>query len=289
MLIKTNSLTPNILQVIRDKGTETPFSCAFASGFKDGTYLCRQCGLALFRGQDQFDAGCGWPSFDAGLPAALISELDADGMRTEILCARCAAHLGHVFEYEGFTQKNIRHCVNGLSLDFVEDKEVLDTEEAIFAGGCFWGIEYYFQQLPGVVKTEVGYSGGHKINPNYQSVCNHQTGHYEAVRVVFDISKITYEKITQYFFEIHDPTQADGQGPDVGPQYKSAIFYFNEIQKSIAEHLIKELVKLNYQVVTQLIPVGIFWPAEIDHQKFYDRNGHLPYCHIYQPRFRKSK
>jgi peptide methionine sulfoxide reductase msrA/msrB len=212
-------------------------------------------------------------------------DTDADDRRTEILCARCNAHLGHVFHGEGYTQKNARHCVNSLSLDFVADKQVKDTEEAIYAAGCFWGVEQLFKKLPGVLKTEVGYSGGQLKNPTYQDVCAGSTGHSEVIRVVFDPQKISYEDLTKYFFEIHDPTQKTGQGPDIGRQYMSVIYYYDEEQKRIAPDLIKQLEAKGLQIATKLAPVSSFWRAEEYHQDYYEKNGKQPYCHSYIKRF----
>lgn len=285
MILKTASLPPAEKQVLLEKATEKPFTGAYESTDEPGTYLCRQCGLALFRAQHKFHSGCGWPSFDSAIPTAVKERPDADGRRTEILCARCDAHLGHVFQGENFTALNTRHCVNSLALDFVKDQCVDDTEEAIFAAGCFWGVQHFFNQLPGVLKTEVGYSGGDHDNPSYEAVCGHYTGHYEVIRVVYDPSKINYEMLTRYFFEIHDPTQEDGQGPDHGSQYLSRIFYYNDEQKHIAEKLIQQLTDQGYQVATQLLPVTIFWPAENYHQDYYQKTGKLPYCHRYTKRF----
>lgn len=285
MLLKNNSLTPDALQVIRNKGTEYAFSGQYHDWDQAGTYLCRQCGLALFRSQTKFHSGCGWPSFDEEIADAVKKQLDSDGQRIEILCARCDAHLGHVFKGEGFTAKNIRHCVNSLSLDFVANLTVLDTEEAIFAAGCFWGVEYYFKKLPGVVKTEVGYTGGEIKNPSYEAVCSGKTGHIEAIRVLYDPSKINYEAVAKYFFEIHDPTQTNGQGPDLGEQYLSVIFYYNEEQQKIAQSLVTQLKDNNYPVVTRILPVSIFWPAENYHQDYYTKTGKTPYCHRYTKRF----
>lgn len=285
MLLKTKSLPDYVLRVIKDKGTEPSFSGEYDDFGDSGTYLCRQCGLALFRSSTKFHSGCGWPSFDEEIKGTVSYKTDADGYRTEILCSRCHAHLGHVFKGEGFTKTNTRHCVNSLSLDFVADKTVLDTEEAIFAAGCFWGVEYYFKKLSGVLKTQVGYSGGHTNSPTYRQVCNGNTGHYEAIRVVYDIAKIDFESIAKYFFEIHDPTQKDGQGPDLGDQYLSVAFYYDENQKQILEQLITKLAELNYKVATKLLPVSVFWPAEEYHQDYYEKNTKQPYCHHYQKRF----
>ena len=284
-MLKTASLTDLILRVVRDKGTEKPYSGEYDDFGDSGTYLCRQCGLPLFRSQTKFHSGCGWPSFDEEIKGAVQSVPDADGMRTEILCSRCHAHLGHVFAGEEFTDKNTRHCVNSLSLDFVADLDVKDTEEAIFAAGCFWGVEYYFQKLPGVLKTEVGYTGGHTKSPTYQNVCSGTTGHYEAIRVLYDPSKISYEQLVKFFFEIHDPTQPDGQGPDRGQQYLSVVFYYDDKQKDIALHVIEQLEYMGYKIVTKLLPVSSFWPAEQYHQDYYEKQGKQPYCHRYEKKF----
>lgn len=285
-LLKTASLPPKVLAVVQNKGTEPPFSGEYDDFAEEGTYLCRQCGLALFRSKTKFHSGCGWPSFDEELPNAVKREPDADGRRTEIICARCQAHLGHIFTGEGLTSKNVRHCVNSLSLDFVTDQTVLDTEEAIFAAGCFWGVEYYLKQLPGVLKTQVGYTGGRLDYPTYQMVCTGNTGHYEAIRVIYDPSKINYATLAKYFFEIHDPTQSDGQGPDLGAQYLSVIFYYDPSQKQTALNLIAELKQEGYAVCTQSLPVQTFWPAEAYHQDYYDKTGKQPYCHHHVKRFK---
>lgn len=285
MLLKTASLPPAILAIVRDKGTEHPFSGEHETDNQPGTYLCRQCGLALYRAKSKFHSGCGWPSFDEEIPGNVQRKIDADGRRTEILCARCNAHLGHVFQGEGFTAKNTRHCVNSLSMDFISDQNVTDTEEAIFAAGCFWGVEYYLQKLPGVLKTEVGYTGGIKNYPSYEDVCHSNTGHFEAIRVIYDPKKINYENLTKYFFEIHDPIQTNGQGPDLGQQYQSAIFYYDDTQKQTAQKLIQELEKKGLKIATKILPVSIFWPAENYHQDYYTKTAKQPYCHHYEKRF----
>lgn len=285
MLLKTPSLMPEIRRIIRDKATEYPFTGEYDKKDVAGSYLCRQCGLALFRSQTKFHSGCGWPSFDEEIKGTVAQFLDADGMRSEIVCARCHAHLGHVFHGEKLTAKNTRHCVNSASLDFVPDTTVLDTEEVILAAGCFWGVEYYFKKLDGVLKTQVGYIGGAKNNPTYEEVCSGNTGHVEAIRIVYDTKKLNFTDVVKYFFEIHDPTQRDGQGPDLGEQYISVIFYYDEKQKNIAEELIQQLEAKNMSIATQLIPVSIFWPAEEYHQDYYEKTKKAPYCHHYVKRF----
>lgn len=284
-LDKTASLTPNARQIICNKDTEHPFTAQGFEPNQTGSFLCRRCGRALFRAESHFASGCGWPSFDESVEGNVLEAPDADGVRTEILCARCNAHLGHVFTGEHYTPNNRRHCVNSASIDFVPNEDVLDTEEAIVAGGCFWGVDYYLRQLSGVFKVEVGYSGGHLDNPTYQDVCNGHTGHYEAVRVVYDPSIISYDAILTRFFEIHDPTQRSGQGPDLGHQYQSVVFYYNQAQLDTAQKLINRLTEQGFDVATQLLPVAPFWPAETSHQNYYDKHHKAPYCHKPVKRF----
>lgn len=261
---KRASLTPGQCYVINDKGTELAFSGKFIDAQAiSGTYLCRACGLALFRADSQFTSGCGWPSFDDEIANAVKRKMDPDGRRTEILCNRCDAHLGHAFTGEKLTTKNLRHCVNSISIEFVADTQVNDTEEAMVAAGCFWGVEYLFQKLPGVLKTEVGYSGGDIVNPTYQQVCNGDTGHVEVLRIIYDTEKLSYKDVIKYFFEIHDSSQADGQGPDIGSQYLSVVFYYNETQKQITSDVIKQLEQLNIHAATQLKSVKTFGPPRI--------------------------
>lgn len=159
-------------------------------------------------------------------------------------------------------------------------------ETAIFAGGCFWGVQYYFEKAKGVVKTVVGYTGGHVDNPTYEEVCSHSTGNYEAIKVTYDPKIATYEDMAKLFFDIHDPTQTDGQGPDIGEQYMSVVFYADDTQKKIAEKLISQLMAKGYKVATQLKKATKFWNAEEYHQFHYDHEGTTPYCHKYVDRFK---
>lgn len=283
--LKNASLPKEILSIIKNKNTEYPFSGIYNDFKNKGTYLCRQCGLALYRSTAKFNSSCGWPSFDKEIENNIKKTPDPDGVRTEILCGRCDAHLGHIFIGEGFTPLNIRHCVNSLSLDFVEDNFVLDSREAIFAAGCFWGVEFYFKKIEGVLKVESGYTGGSLDNPSYEEICQGTTGHYEAVRVVFDESKVSYKTLAKYFFEIHDPTQSNGQGPDLGDQYLSAIFYYSDTQKEISSELISILENRGYNVATKILPVSTFWPAENYHQGYYEKTNKMPYCHQYKKLF----
>jgi peptide methionine sulfoxide reductase msrA/msrB len=285
--VRTRSLTPQEAKVILDKGTERPFTGQYNNFYEKGAYACKNCGALLYRSEDKFKSDCGWPSFDDEIKGAVKRTPDPDSMRTEITCTRCGAHLGHVFTGEGFTDKDVRHCVNSVSLQFIPagpDKNA-KTDTAIFAGGCFWGVEYYMHELPGVLSTEVGYIGGNKDNPSYKEVSSHKTGHAEAIRVVFDPSRTTYEKVARMFFEIHDPTQLNRQGPDVGDQYRSEVFYLNMEQKSITDSLILILKNKGLDVVTAVTPVSTFWKAEDYHQQYYSKENGTPYCHKYVQRF----
>lgn len=282
---KSLSLSAQQLQIIKEKSTEYPFSGQFNELNQSGTYLCRQCGLALYRSSSKFHSGCGWPSFDNQIDNHVKQMPDPDGKRTEILCNRCNAHLGHIFSGEQFTPNNIRHCVNSISLDFVVDPNITDSEEIILAAGCFWGVEYLFQQLNGIVKTECGYIGGSTNNPIYKEICHGDTGHLEAVRIIFDRTIIPLEAVIKYFFEIHDPSQRNRQGPDIGNQYHSAVFYYTEEQKQVTKSLIQELEQKKISIATSVLPMAVFWPAEDYHQNYYNKQNKLPYCHFYQKKF----
>ena len=281
-----NDLNSQESHIINNKGTEAPFTGKYTNHTGNGTYLCKKCGSALYYSSSKFKSDCGWPSFDDEIKGAVKRFPDPDGIRTEIECASCGAHLGHVFTGERFTQKHIRHCVNSVSLDFVPASlEPGRYGTAIFAGGCFWGVEYFMQKSPGVMTVTSGFIGGHVKNPSYKEVCTGRTGHAEAVKIIYDPQKTTYEKLLRLFMEIHDPTQTGGQGPDLGEQYRSGIFYLNDDQKKIAEKTIGILKDKGIKVVTELTRATEFYDAEEYHQDYYFRNGKVPYCHAYTKRF----
>ena len=280
-----NHLTDDEKNVIINKATEPPFVGIYVNHNEEGVYLCKQCNTPLYRSTDKFDSQCGWPSFDDEIQGAVKRIPDKDGVRTEIVCATCGAHLGHVFTGEWFTDKNTRHCVNSISLIFKSKEDQKMDSVAYFAGGCFWGTEFLFQKLDGVLDTKVGYMGGKTENPTYEEVCSGKTGHYEAVKVTYDPDKLNYETLAHYFFEIHDPTQENGQGPDIGEQYKSIIFCSSEKEKKIVEKLIAQLKKKGYHVATVIKGPATFWEAEEYHQDYYKKHGTFPYCHAYTKRF----
>lgn len=284
-----NELSPEEERVIIHKGTEAPYTGKYYLNTESGTYICKRCNAPLYLSDDKFEAHCGWPSFDAEIKGAVDRVPDADGRRTEIVCTNCKAHLGHVFEGEGYTDKNIRHCVNSISMEFIpkgeQVKSKVETDTAFFASGCFWGTEFYFQKAPGVISVTSGFSGGHVKNPSYKEVTTGRTGHAETVQVIFDPAKTNYEDLVRLFFETHDPGQENGQGPDIGPQYRSAIFYKNEEEKLIAEKMIKILKDKNYKVVTEVTEASDFYRAEDYHQDYYANSGGTPYCHKYEKKF----
>jgi peptide methionine sulfoxide reductase msrA/msrB len=189
----------------------------------------------------------------------------------------------------GNDSKNNSSSTNSNSTETMNESTSSDTnkhlETAIFAGGCFWGVQYYFEKAKGVTNTVVGYIGGHVDNPTYQQVCSHTTGHYEAIKVTYDPKITNYEAMARLFFNIHDPTQTDGQGPDIGEQYMSVIFYADDSQRLIAQKLIDQLTKKGMKVATQLKKATTFYSAEGYHQHHYDHEGSTPYCHKFVDKF----
>ncbi len=280
---KYNALTPEEEYVIVNKGTERPYSGEYNDNKKKGTYYCKRCNAPLYQSENKFDSHCGWPSFDDEIKGAVNRVPDLDGMRTEIICSNCGGHLGHVFTGEGFTEKNIRHCVNSISLIFKEDR--MNTETAYFAGGCFWGVEHLMKKQNGVISTTVGYIGGVKENPTYEEVCTGKTGHAEVLEIIFNPEIISFEELAKLFFEIHDFSQVNRQGPDIGTQYRSGVFFTNDKQKNVIEKLIVILKEKGYKVATEINKANKFWKAEDYHQDYYDVTGKQPYCHTYKKIF----
>jgi peptide methionine sulfoxide reductase msrA/msrB len=199
--------------------------------------------------------------------------------------------MGHVFKGEGLTKKNVRHCVNSVSLQLdkgstVKKKASATTlKKAYFAGGCFWGVEYYLEKIPGVKEVTSGFMGGHVKNPKYKEVIRKKTGHLETVEEVYDPSKVSYETLAKTFFEIHDPTQRNGQGPDIGSQYLSAVFVSDSQEKKTVEKLIGILEGKGLNIATKVLPEAPFYSAEEYHQNHYERKGGKPYCHRRVKRF----
>lgn len=278
-------LTPEQFRVMRKSGTEKPFSGKYNDHHKKGIYVCAGCSTPLFPSDTKYDHGTGWPSFTDPVDEKNLEYREDFSLfmkRIEVRCATCQAHLGHVFD-DGPSPSYRHFCINSVALDFHanpltrEEKDSVTSEKlpfATFAAGCFWGVEDKFGKMRGVVRTAVGYTGGSGENPSYQQVCRGNTGHAEAIHIVYDPGIVSYKELLDVFFRLHDPTQLNRQGADIGSQYRSAIFYHNEEQKREAENMIDKLGKsgrFQAPIVTQIKPASDFYPAEEYHQKFYEK------------------
>ena len=266
-------------KILKDKGTEPPFSGEYNDFFKAGVFVCRACKSPLYESNTKFDSGCGWPSFDDEITGAIIRHEDLSGgrIRTEICCANCDGHLGHVFHGEEITKKNTRHCVNSLSIQF---KPYDNLERLTLGAGCFWQVEKIFKEIKGVYMSSVGYMGGSTHNPNYEDVCRGDTNHAEVVDIYFDPEIITCSQILNIFWLTHNPTTLNIQGNNEGTQYRSVIFYYSINQKNIAETSILEQSKnWNKPIVTQLVLATTFFRAEEYHQNYLNKNN-LDSCDI---------
>lgn len=281
-------LTPEQRRVILAKGTERAFCGTLLDNKLQGTYCCALCDLPLFDSDAKFDSGTGWPSFFQPVDRDHIryEEDRSHGMkRVEIMCERCSGHLGHVFE-DGPKPTGLRYCLNSESLIFFERSQErpaaaqpIATETAYFAGGCFWGIEDYFQhKAPGVIAVVSGYQGGHLEKPDYRTVCTGSTGHAESIRITYDPAQTTYQQLLEIFFRVHDPTTLNRQGPDVGTQYRSAIFAVDQTQFDQATQYIAKLQAddprfKNKRIVTEVNHFAPFWEAETYHQDYHEKHG----------------
>ncbi|MBI4390291.1 MAG: bifunctional methionine sulfoxide reductase B/A protein [candidate division NC10 bacterium] len=311
-------LTPLQYRVTQREGTEPPFQNEYWDNKKHGLYVDVVSGEPLFTSLDKYDSGTGWPSFTRPLEPDTVTTREDRTLwmaRTEVRSKQAGSHLGHVFP-DGPKPTGLRYCINSAALRFVPVEELAEagygeylarfekagvfgqsgpSEEggssgrdpgrhqvALLAGGCFWGVEDILRGLPGVLDTEVGYTGGSTPRATYAQVKTGTTGHAEAIRVVFDPERLPYARLLETFFRLHDPTTRNRQGNDVGTQYRSAIFTFDEEQRRTA-HEVKARVEASEKwkrpIVTEIVAASDFWPAEEYHQDYIRKNPGGYTCH----------
>lgn len=301
-------LTPLQYRVTQLEGTERPFENTYWDNKKHGIYVDIVSGEPLFSSLDKFKSGTGWPSFTRPIAGTKIKEVKDTSHgwnRVEVRSPLADSHLGHVFD-DGPKPTGLRYCINSAALRFVpakelhragysryvaafvaagklskEDAQAVRKERAILAGGCFWGMEEIIRQIPGVISTEVGYTGGKTKNPTYKTLKG--SNHAEAVEIVFDANILSFEELLLWFFRMHDPTTKNRQGNDVGPSYRSAIFFTSPEQEKIARKVIKKVDAAKHYprpIVTEVTKATKFTAAEDYHQDYLQKNPKGYTCHF---------
>ncbi|OEK05377.1 bifunctional methionine sulfoxide reductase B/A protein [Roseivirga misakiensis] len=284
-------LTPEQFQIARLKGTERAGTGEFCERHEPGLYGCVCCGTPLFDSRVKFESGTGWPSFAQPVKENAIGYIKdtSYGMtRVEVVCNTCDAHQGHVFP-DGPEPSGLRYCINSASMQLLEDDNKETT--AVIGGGCFWCTEAVFQRVKGVSHVESGYSGGAIKNPTYREICTGRTGHAEVIKITYNPEELPYADLLRIFFSTHDPTTLNRQGYDQGTQYRSVIYFQDEEEQRIATEVMEEMADyFDDKIVTELSPLGAYYPAGEDHQNYYNEHRSQGYCTvIIDPKIQKLR